>query len=214
MTTTIEAPPAGRRRPLPHQWLGDPLPPLVQPPAKYAHLVGDPDALHLALITDDEIWTVARIARETGRTKRAVGKWLARYVKYAAGERALDDNTIIKPSYAGTTAYWRSGDVREWLMRTRKMRRDGVFVPYKPAGRPKGRPERAARPKRGSDMNLAAPMLLVQYHRLIDGDTSNEPISAKAARAVLAEKHGLSNRQVIRWLQRGRDLAAGRTGSH
>lgn len=210
MTTTIEAPSAEKRG-KPHQWLGEPLPPLVQPPAKFAHLSGD--ALRQALISDNEIWTVSRVALEAGRSTRTVDKWLGNYVKYAAGKRRLDRNTIIKPTYIGTVAAWRAGAVRAWLMRTGKMRQDGTFVPYKPAGRPKGRTERTQRPKRGSDMNLAAPMLLTQYHKLIDGDDQTEPISAKAARAVLAEKHELSDRQVIRWLQRGRDLAAGRPGS-
>lgn len=205
MTTTIDAPSTGRR-PRPHQWLGEPLPDRVQPPAKFAHLSGD--ALYQALINDGEIWTVARVALEAGRSKRTVDKWLGNYVKYAAGERRLDDNTIVKPTYQGTVALWRAGAVRAWLMRTRKMTRDGVFIPYKPAGRPKGRAERAQRPKRGSDMNAAAPGLLAEYNELV------VTMTARQARHVLARKHGISDRQVIRWLQRGRDLAAGRTGSH
>lgn len=225
MTTMTEAPPTGKR-PKPHKWLGEPLPPRVQPPAKFAHLSGDD--LHDALIKDGEIWTVPRVALEAGRSKRTVDKWLGYYVKFAAGERPLDDNTIIRPTYVETVATWRAGDVREWMMRTRKMRRNGVFIPYKPAGRPKGRTERARRPKRGSDMNEAAPALLAEYNELVGdcpradhprGEQCPKPrdgrhVSAKAARAQLARKHQISDRQVIRWLQRGRDLAAGRTGSH
>lgn len=214
MTTAIdEGTDVAVPRQRPHQVYATPLPPRVQPPAKYAHLKGD--ALYQALITDDETWTAERVALESGRAESTVSNWLDNFFKFDRGERPRDDYTFIRPVYVGTVPTWTAGDVRAWLIRTRKMRRDGTFIPHKPKGRPRGIQENAPRPARGSEMAQQAPGVLTTYEELVKPvDDGGKGMPAKAARAVLAERYGVSERAIIRRLQRARDLRAGRPSSH
>lgn len=197
----------GRTVALPHQRQRDARPGIIQPPTKYAHLEGDP--LHDALIADPEIWDAWRLAAEAGRTKRAVDKWIGNYNKYADGTRKLDDNTIIAPTYFGQTPTWVAGEVRAWLMRTGKMRRDGVYLPNRPAGRTRGITEAAPRPRRATELDEVSPQTLREYRELIDPNGPHK-LGAKDARLRLADRLGINERKVIRRLQRGRDLESGR----
>lgn len=211
-TKTLEVP-QQRRRLKPHQRFGEALPPRVQPPAKFAHLTGD--ALKAALCADPERWTKARVALEAGRSVSTVGNWLDNYVKAVDGLHPWDDYTFIKPDYVGDVPTWAAGDVRAWLMRTKKMRRNGVFIPHKPKGRPRGVVERSRRPARGSDMDREAPQVLADYTLMTTPkENDGQGLTPKAAREALAAKYGCSVRAVIRRCQRGRDLAAGRPSSH
>lgn len=196
------------KRPKPHQRQAKVK--VVQPPAKFAHLKGD--ALRDALVADQEIWTAERFAAEAGRAKRTIDTWLGNRTKYDAGERAMDDYTAPRPTYVSDVPIWKAGDCRAWMMRTGKMRRDGTFVPHKPAGRPRGVAEANPRPARGSEMDVIAPQVLAAYRELLAGDPANgvEPMRPADARAALAERYKITGRKVIRRLQRGRDLEAGR----
>jgi len=206
MTTTTTKP--RKRAGKPH--LRQPKPTVVQPPTKYAHLTGD--ALYRALIADTEIWTADRVAAESRRAPRTVDTWLGNRVKFDAGEREMDDYTIIAPTYFSDVPTWVAGEVRAWMMRTGKMRRDGVAIPHKPTGRPRGVTEAQPRPARGSEMDVIAPEVLAAYRALVAGDQAAgvEPMAPKAARAALAERYAISERKVIRRLQRGRDLESAR----
>lgn len=191
------------KRKKPHQ--RQPLPPLVQPPAALAHLKGD--ALYRALISDDEIWDAWRVAMESGRKKAAVDKWLGFFHKWEAGERPHDDRTIIKPTYYGDTPTWKAGEIRAWLMRTGKMRRDGTYIPHKPAGRPRGARDIVPRPRRGSELDEVAPQILARYRELLKAAPApGQSLTPSQCRQKVAQEYELSEKQVIRRMQRGRDL--------
>jgi hypothetical protein len=191
----------------PHQ--RQPLPPLVQPPAHMAHLKGE--ALYRALTTDPEIWDTQRVALESGRQRAGVEKWIGFYHKWVAGERPHDDRTIIKPTYYGGTPTWKAGDIRAWLMRTGKMRRDGTFIPHKPTGRTPGARDIVPRPRRGSELDSVAPQVLALYRHLTEhGLNDDGPLTPVDARAHVASEFKLTERQVIRRMQRARELEAAR----
>jgi hypothetical protein len=197
----------GRTVVLPHQRQRDARPGITQPPTKFAHLEGD--ELHEALTTDPEIWDAWRFAAEAGRTKRAVDKWVGNYNKYVAGTRPLDDYTITPPTYYGQTPTWVAGEARAWLMRTGKMRRDGVYIPNRPPGRTRGLTEDSPRRRRPTELDKVAPAALKEYRALVDTNGPHK-LSAPDARLELAAKLGINERQVIRRLQRARDLENGR----
>lgn len=201
----MTAPPAKRlRRPAPRPSDNDPP---VQPPAKFAHLKGD--ALYEALVTDDDLWDLLRIAQEAGRSKHAVDKWLGKLRAVERGQRRPDDYTLIEPvRYFGINPAWHAGQVRAWMMRTGKMERDGRFRRQR-EGRARGLVERAPRPKQRTWLDDKAPKVMAEYQQLLAGSDQREPLTEKAARLELARRHEITERAVIRWLQRARDLAAG-----
>jgi hypothetical protein len=168
------------------------------------------------LRTDDEWWSKARVAQEAGRSKATIGNWLDNYIKWAEGVRPQDDYTFVAPTYFGREPYWRAGEVRAWLMRTGKMTREGVFVPHKPSGRRRGVTEQRPRPElETSEMQREAPRFLAAYELMMAPiERGGEAMRSPDAIAALARQHGITERKVIRRLQRARDLRAGRKGSH
>lgn len=194
--------------PVPHQRKPDSRPAVVQPPQKFAHLKGE--ALYRALTTDPEIWDKARLTAESGRTVRAVAKWIGHYNRYAAGLQELNDNTIIAPTYYANSPTWTAGEARAWLMRTGRMDRTGKYIPHKPPGRTKGIVEAGPRARQPSELDRVSPPLLAEYRAMLAGNDDREaPLKPAEIRRALAKKYNLKESAVIRRLQRARHIESG-----
>lgn len=203
MTTKTRNRTEGRKRLLPHQEAKTPVV-VVQPPASMAHLTGR--KLYNALTADQEIWDAERIAAESKREVSTVDDWITNYNSWKRGKIPRDDNVFITPlRYFGTTPVYLAGDVRDWLMRTRRMDRRGVGQPYKSAGRPKGLVERGPRKsKRDALVDAQSVEVLARYEQI--EASPDAPTSAVARREIISREFDLTDRQVTRRLDRGRKL--------
>lgn len=183
------------------------LPKLAQPPEKYAHLTGD--ALYRALISDPEPWDTARFAQECQRSIGRVRVWVSKRNAVDQGRRAADDRTPPAPDmFSGRSPLWRAGTLRKWMIKVGLMRRDGVYIAHKPAGRARGATDVIPRQRRDAPMKTAAPTLLEEYKALTDTAGPGRARYSSEAHESLAARHGLTVRQVERRLHAARLIAA------
>lgn len=197
---------------------------VVQPPAQFAHLSGD--ALHKALTSDPEQWDRHRLAAESGRSIHPVMMWVRHrysvdaWAKKKAGDPGYqhdeivevleDDRTVPTPDgFHGNLPWWTAGHLRTWMMQVGLMRRDGTFIPHKPAGRRKGTADIGPRPKRPSLTRAQGPLVLAEYRQLRDPAGPHKMTQAQAW-AQLAEQHHLSLTQVKKRIEVGRAIENGR----
>ncbi len=190
---------------------------IVQPPQHLAHLSGD--ALTEALKADrSEKWFSARAAAECGREAPTFRSWVSARYKYEearAAAKAEADRTGTRPKpvrrpqtkmtpvpdgYVVRSPWWYAGTLRNWFMQEQLMRVDGTFVPYKPTGRTPGSQNRVQRTGSRPMQDMALEVLAAFEELQRKGDT------IAAARAALAKKYKLSEKQVTRRLETGRKL--------
>lgn len=186
---------------------------VVQPPTHVLGADGNPiplaglsdDALYEALTGDREQWDSERCAAESGRHIGRFRVWVSNFYRTADDKRKVpDDRTFIKPvDYHGRSPWWYAGDVRQWFIQNGIMDRRGVFIPFKPTGRPKGAVDRLPRQRRRATMRDTAPDVLKQYDTLLARGMADSD-----AREQLATELGLSRRQVARRINTARQLAA------
>jgi hypothetical protein len=185
----------------------DPAAPIavVQPPAHLAHLDGDD--LYEALIADrTERWYSARFRAEVGRSEGRFKAWMVNHYKVKKGADAagIDDRIMVEPDgYEVRSPWWYAGTARKWAIEEGLMNRDGRLVPYRPSGRPRGATDSVQR-TRTATMRAGALEVLAQAEEL----TAAEGLSAGEVKARLAERHGLTPKQIARRLETGRSMRA------
>lgn len=204
-TATAEVPRQRRRRPEPEPIV------VVQPPAKFAHLKGE--ALYQALIKDREHWDSARFAAEIGRSLGRFRVMVSHRYAVDEGRRKLDDRTPPRPEKG--TEYvnpkWYAGDARAWAMANGLMTRRGVFEPHKPGGKGAGCKDVNPRKRRPAPVRADSVRFLEEYRTLREGDGTAAGMSAIHAKEALADRHGLSVRQIVHRLHLARKEVAAST---
>lgn len=191
-------------------------PEIVQPPAALAHLAGDEDALFEALTDPDkyfaatgewpEKWYSARFVAEIDRSTGRFKAWMSNF--YAVTEHGVDpasieDRIMVKPDdYDKRSPWWYATTARAWAIAEGLMTRAGVAIPYKPAGRPKGRTDSAPRTRTATMKAGALEVLAAAEQLTADGATVAE------AKKALAERYGISERRVARRLTAARAMRA------
>ncbi len=175
----------------------------VQPPTKFAHLQGE--ALTEALLADTEEWDSARFALEAGRAIGRFRTWVSKRHAVDAGVlKTADHRTAPAPTgYYGQTPVWTAGVARAWMMDpdVNMMDERGVFIPSAVGGRMPG--SKDIEPRKGPPARTreVGPAMLAEYLTLRAGG-----VSAPVAKQAMAERHGLTVRQVTRRLEVGRAM--------
>jgi hypothetical protein len=195
------------RQPRPMSMPYDPQAPIavVQPPAHLAHLTGA--ALYEALIADrTERWYSARFRAEVGRSEGRFKAWMVNHYKVKNGTNpaTIDDRVMVEPDgYEVRSPWWYAGTARKWAIEEGLMRRDGVLEPYRPSGRPRGATDSTPR-TRTATMRAGALVVLDECEKL----TAGGAMTLGAARAQLAARYGLTEKQIARRLTAGREMRA------
>jgi hypothetical protein len=189
---------------------------IVQPPAELAHLTGD--ALFEALTNADKFreatghepakWYSARFRAEVGRSEGRFKVWMSNHYAvrvHGTDPAGIEDRIMCPPDdYDKRSPWWYETTARAWAIEEGLMTRAGVMVPYKPTGRPKGRTDSVPR-TRTATMQAAALPMLTEYEALTTGDQAIAPGEAKRR---LAERHGLTERQIKSRVTAGRAMRA------
>lgn len=189
---------------------------IVQPPAELAHLADDEDALFEAL-TDPAAfeaatghapakWYTSRFYREIGRSEGRFKAWMSNHyavTKHGADPSSIDDRIMVAPDdYDVRSPFWLETTARAWAIGEGLMTRRGVFVPYKPTGRPKGKTDSVPR-QRTATMKASALSVLGEAEQLTAGGDKAAEVKRK-----LATRYGISERAVARRLTAGRTMRA------
>ena len=182
----------------------------------------DPDAFFEAITKQDrDRWDYPRLAAEAGRSVARVRKWVMNAYAHAEAVRRgeepppADDKTFIPPHGRGAAPcktmeerldktapgqpWWYAGEARKVLNMIGIMRRNGTYVPYKPAGRPRGAGDRAPRQRwTSAPARDNAPTVLAAYRELTGRE--DNPLTDRQARAELCRRFGLNRLAVSRRL--------------
>lgn len=191
------------------------VPAIVQPPAELAHIT-DEDELFEAL-TDAAAferatghapakWYTARFVAEIGRSTGRFKAWMSNHYAvtvHGVDPATIEDRIMVKPdAYDKRSPWWYETTARAWANAEGIMTRRGVFVPYKPTGRPAGRKDSVPR-QRTATMKASALQFLSEAEKLTAGGAK----SAEAKR-TLAARYKISERAVSRRLTAGRAMRA------
>jgi hypothetical protein len=188
---------------------------IVQPPAFLAEVTDDDEAFEI--LTDPvryeahtgaapEQWDLARFRAEVGRSEGRVKVWQSN--QYAVNVHGVDPSTIedrilCKPDgYDKRSPYWLSTTARKWAIAEGIMTRRGVFIPYRPPGRPKGRTDSVPRQRRATMKATALEFLAAAEKLTAAGATAGE------AKTTLAGEYGITERAVKRRLTEARAMRA------
>lgn len=187
---------------------------VVQPPAELAHLTGDalfdaltkPEAFQAATGHAPEEWDSARFRAEVGRSEGRFKVWMVNHYKVKRGiDPATIEDRIAPPPdrYEKRSPRWLETTARNWAIEEKVMSRGGAMVPYKPPGRPVGATDGIKRTRKAT-MRAGALEVLAQAEQM----AAAGPITAAEIKTRLAERHGMTTKQIARRLETGRSMRA------